>query len=227
MQERIRNIVLSASLAGYGVWTIRPAAAQSPLDGIANGAKSAGASLADVIARVGAETGPIYGLLGLFCLLSGIILTIVGLFKVVRAASQQNSFIQRDGYGSAVGTLIVATILMSLPVFVDVVSTTMFGNTYDTQGTVTAYANTIVNNAAGTKVAGAVGGVMLFIQFIGWVSIVRGLFLLNAASGQGQVSLGAGLTHIVGGVMAANVVGTLQILEKTTGLSLLKEIAGR
>ncbi|MBA2648253.1 MAG: type IV secretion protein IcmC [Legionella sp.] len=57
----------------------------------------------------------------------------------------------------------------------------------------------------------------MFIQVIGLVAFVRGWVLLARSGSQGQQPGGAGkgMIHIFGGILAVNIVGTLQMINNT------------
>jgi intracellular multiplication protein IcmC len=57
----------------------------------------------------------------------------------------------------------------------------------------------------------------LMIQVIGGTAFIRGWVLISrsASSGQPPGALGQGLTHICGGILAMNIIGTLQVIQNT------------
>lgn len=57
----------------------------------------------------------------------------------------------------------------------------------------------------------------LIIQVVGVVAFVRGWVLIARSASQGQPpgGTGKGLMHVFGGVMAMNIIGTLEVLENT------------
>ena len=57
----------------------------------------------------------------------------------------------------------------------------------------------------------------LIIQVVGMAAFVRGWMLIarTATSGQPPGGTGKGITHIFGGILAMNIVGTLQIINNT------------
>lgn len=60
--------------------------------------------------------------------------------------------------------------------------------------------------------------IMSFVQFIGYASFFRGVLILNkVANGSRNESLGKGLTHVIGGCLAANI--------QLTGAMLIATIA--
>ncbi len=58
----------------------------------------------------------------------------------------------------------------------------------------------------------------LYLQFLGFVSFIRGLFMLSKighASGGQQGGFAKGLTHIIGGLCLVNIYGLISILQNT------------
>ncbi len=68
---------------------------------------------------------------------------------------------------------------------------------------------------------GIISVVVQIIEFLGIIAFMRGLFLMTAlAGGQSpQGTIGKGLAHLVGGIMAMNIVGVSYILERTLGIT--------
>ncbi len=59
-----------------------------------------------------------------------------------------------------------------------------------------------------------------FVQIVGLIAFVRGWVMLsNSASPSGQSQFGKALTHIIGGLFAINIQGTINMLEFTFGIS--------
>jgi intracellular multiplication protein IcmC len=58
---------------------------------------------------------------------------------------------------------------------------------------------------------------VMIIQTIGYIAFIRGWVLVARASAQGQQpgSTGKGLMHVFGGILAINIVSTLQIVNNT------------
>ena len=58
--------------------------------------------------------------------------------------------------------------------------------------------------------------IVLIIQFIGWIAFVRGLLMIKrAAEGSGQASYGTAVTHILGGILAANLIAFVDVIQQT------------
>jgi hypothetical protein len=72
------------------------------------------------------------------------------------------------------------------------------------------------------KFALAIASALTFVQLIGAIAFVRGwLILKKVVEGGSNASLTQGLTHILGGVLAINIGGFLEIMDKTFGTGLL------
>ncbi|MEI6094029.1 MAG: type IV secretion protein IcmC [Gammaproteobacteria bacterium] len=112
--------------------------------------------------------------------------------------------------------LVVAAMLLYYPTAFEVIMNSTFG-----YSSVLAYApisNTSpllssifgTDNAVGTSLA-------IIIQVVGLVAFLRGWLLIarSSSQGQGAGNIGKGLMHVFGGVMAMNIIGTLEVFQNT------------
>lgn len=77
-----------------------------------------------------------------------------------------------------------------------------------------AYAPTIAESLTHDVTSRAIIGLLRFVQFIGLIGFVRGLFILNMASNTGTIGeTGRGITHLIGGTLAMNIVVLLGMFE--------------
>jgi intracellular multiplication protein IcmC len=61
--------------------------------------------------------------------------------------------------------------------------------------------------------------VLQLIQIVGLIAFIRGwLILAHAAQGQQGNTVGKGITHIIGGVLAMNIVGTAAVINASLGI---------
>lgn len=73
----------------------------------------------------------------------------------------------------------------------------------------------------GGSMTAAAKAIVLFIQIVGVIAVVRGFMILRAVShGNSRDTTAKGMTHIIGGAFAANVVGAALIIGNTLGMSL-------
>lgn len=110
--------------------------------------------------------------------------------------------------------LLIAAVLLFLPSTFDVVMTTAFGTPNITPLSYNA-------KSMGSLSLQATNAILGFVQIMGLISFIRGWAIIaKAAQGGSQgVTTGKGLTHIIGGILAINIVGTKNALWATLGLS--------
>lgn len=110
--------------------------------------------------------------------------------------------------------LIVAAAFIFFPTGFGIVMNTTFG-----QETVLSY-NQL---PAGSELGATAGGRALLrvLQVIGAIAFVRGWVLMARSQGQGSQpgTLGKGITHVFGGVLLMNIIGTINIMYNTLGIS--------
>lgn len=112
--------------------------------------------------------------------------------------------------------LMVSAILIYLPTAFKIILTTSFG-----YGSVLAYGPISSGDSAIESLFGAGSAIgrplTMIIQTIGLIAFVRGWILIARSASQGQQpgGMGKGLMHIFGGILAMNIVGTLEILDNT------------
>lgn len=109
--------------------------------------------------------------------------------------------------------MLCALMLIAIPTGIDVVNNTTFG----TNVPILPY----TQFPTGGSPLGEGGEALIdFIQVLGAIAFIRGWVLLARSAGQGapQGTYGKGLTHIIGGILAINVVATAQAVVNTFGL---------
>ncbi|OGT50641.1 MAG: type IV secretion protein IcmC [Gammaproteobacteria bacterium RIFCSPHIGHO2_12_FULL_41_15] len=112
--------------------------------------------------------------------------------------------------------LFVSAVLLMSPKAVEVLLATTFGSSSILQyGPITSSNQPIEEIfGSGSEVAKPL---MMIIQTVGYVAFVRGWILIARASAHGQQpgGSGKGLMHVFGGILAINIVSTLQIVNNT------------
>ncbi len=110
--------------------------------------------------------------------------------------------------------LLVAVVLMYLPQTLSDLMLSSFGTTSVTP---LSY-NTSSMYGISLQATNAILG---FVQIVGLISFVRGwIMVVKSAHGTAQgASFGKGATHIIGGILAINIVGTKNAIWSTLGLS--------
>lgn len=109
--------------------------------------------------------------------------------------------------------LLIGAAFLYLPTAIDIMLSTTFGS-----DNILAYSEWEGNAQYGGI---SMAAVFKIIQFVGLVAFLRGWLLLSQTAGQGAQpqAFGKALTHILGGILAMNVVGTANILSATLGIN--------
>lgn len=108
-------------------------------------------------------------------------------------------------------SLFIAAVLFFLPLTLDTLVNTMWG--YDTTG-IKSYIST-----SSSTWDSLIKPVITIIQIIGLIAFLRGWVILARATSEGSQpgTIGKAITHIVGGVLGINIVGTITVLQNTFG----------
>jgi intracellular multiplication protein IcmC len=173
------------------------------------------ASQANVINNIGKTLIPVEHLLTGAAYLMGIGFAFKALSTLKqhgenRSAAQQSSFKEPMLY------FLVAAVFLYFPTALSVLLDTTFGYT-----NVLAYSSLNTNNQALNTLFGSSSKMgrsfSLIIQVIGIVAFLRGWILISKSAAQGQPPGGTakGIMHVFGGILAMNIVGTLQVLNDT------------
>jgi intracellular multiplication protein IcmC len=148
-----------------------------------------------------------------------IISAIMGLKKIgesTSAASQTHSSIS----GPLV-KLLVGVLLVYLPTAIDVSVATLWGHGVLNAGSDSPMSYS--SSGSGGPFGPAKEGAIAIVRVVGYVSFVRGLIILSRSADQGaqQGTFGKGFMHIIGGVLAINIVETIRIIGNTLGFTII------
>ena len=148
---------------------------------------------------------------------------LIGLAFAFKAIQSLKSFGEQKTMMSSGGSLkepltyiLIAAILIYFPTAVGIFMKSTFGDSNVLQYAPIDSSNSTIDALFGS---GSIVGrpLTIIIQTIGLVAFVRGWVLIARAAGQGSQpgSSGKGMMHVFGGILAINIVGTLEILNKT------------
>lgn len=134
--------------------------------------------------------------------------SILALKKIGQSSMHQ----QQAGMAGPIVKLVVGLLLLYLPTTVDIGVATIWG--YGASDSLMSYTVSEADPFGPAK-----EGAIAIVRIIGYVSVVRGLIILSRAGAQGTQpgTFGKGLMHVIGGVLAINVVGTIRIISTTLG----------
>lgn len=160
---------------------------------------------------------PLMSVIFAFAYLAGIILTVVGITRIIKTS--------QDGPRgpASMGTIMtfaVAGVLFSLSTIMGSFSTSMFGASET--ATFAMLMTSSGDAAVDDHILAIISTVLVFMTIIGYISFLRGFFILkDVAEGSGQASLMAAVTHIFGGALAVNLGPLLNAVQSTLGLQTL------
>jgi intracellular multiplication protein IcmC len=185
--------------------------------------------LSQILQNLESILNPLAVLLVAVSFISGVFMVYKGISELKQFGQSQNQMSRPGELAGPMVHLMVGAILIYLPTTTDIISTSIF---YDAGRTV--FDGNRVNIAlAGSDSAELLsysGGMPLeqkwqevmttifhYVQFIGFVAFVRGWFILSKIGAQGGQPGNAakGLIHVLGGIIAINVIPALEILRNT------------
>lgn len=149
--------------------------------------------------------------------LMGVHYLIKGVMALKHAGEMRSHMSQQHSMKEPVFYLFVGAMLLYLPSAISIFLMTVFGSDDILQYNQLKSSNPIINTMFGS--AGVFGqDMVLFVQVTGLIAFVRGWMLIAKGASQGghqQGGLGKGLMHIVGGILAINIVQTLNVINNT------------
>lgn len=112
--------------------------------------------------------------------------------------------------------ILVAAALLYLPTTVEVLLMSTFGESNPLAFQPISSVNDSINNTFGM---GSIIGrpLTLIIQVVGMIAFIRGWVLIARSASQGQQpgGTGKGLMHVFGGILAINIVKTIEVINNT------------
>lgn len=160
--------------------------------------------------------GPMTMLLTSFSYISGLLLLLVGISRMIKTAQEGPR--GPAGLGTVM-TLFVSGALLSGSSMISAFTTSFFG---DAQvHTFARISPTIITSAADRTAIGAVvEALMTFIMIVGIIAFIRGLFVLRAfAEGSQSATVMQAMTFLFGGALAINLGDLVNVLGVTVGVT--------
>ena len=174
------------------------------------GAKGEGLD-AKLVALVADIWEPLQWLFVGFGYIAGLVLIMIGISRLLKGEQQGQGGLNLG----IIVTFIVAGFLLSLNRMLGAASESIFSSGAKNFASL-SYTAGMDGDAIGHANA-VIGAVMAFVAIIGWISFIRGFFIMRAvAEGNSQqASAMAGFTHIIGGAIAVNLGAFIQAVQNT------------
>jgi intracellular multiplication protein IcmC len=146
-----------------------------------------------------------------FCYVAGFSLALRGVYHLKAYGELRTMMATQTSLKTPIIFFIVAAVLMFIPTGFSMATSTVFG-----YGSPLKY--TDINSTIDPNVLRAIVGL---VNLVGLISFIRGWFILVAHAQQpgGQATVGKAATHIIGGLLAMNVVGLGQLIWNTFGFN--------
>jgi hypothetical protein len=158
---------------------------------------------------------PTHILLNFFTFVAGLVFIMIGISRLMKTA--QDGPRGPGGLGT-ITTFIVAGILLSYNRIIGAFSEGIGGvGPITTNGTLTYTVGMTAAEVQNAEIL--MGSVIQFLIIVGITSFVRGWFIVRqVAEGNGQASMMAGITHIIGGALAINLGPILDAVQNSLGI---------
>lgn len=147
-----------------------------------------------------------------FAYTCGFAMIFAAMYKLKQYGELRAMMSLQTDFRGPVSTIFVGAVLIYLPNAYEIMMTSFFG-----YGSVLTY-----TTDEGTRWTRLVEVVVYITQIVGIIAFIRGWILLSrTANSQGQPSMMAkGITHILGGLMAMNIVGMVELINATLGTNI-------
>jgi intracellular multiplication protein IcmC len=146
-----------------------------------------------------------------FSYLGGFWLVISALQKFRMLSNPNAASMGQQTQRGAIIQLFLGAILLALPSFITMLLYSLWGT-----GTIMSSSG-FSTGVLSVSVEKAIVGL---IQLMGYISVVRGLMILNKVAHQqaSQDTFGKGIMHIIGGILAINIMKTVEMIKASFGL---------
>ncbi|MCY4006140.1 MAG: hypothetical protein OXE84_04830 [Rhodobacteraceae bacterium] len=163
-----------------------------------------------VITGLRAFLGPLELLVYAIAWVTGAAMMVIGVSMAAHRADQGPG---RGGWAGPIACLLAGSALLALPTLLNVLSNSLFRDDWSAVTTDIFSTAPHLTQAFEQQVTqDTIVAILLFVQLVGIVAVFRGILLLNAAVDR-RATIGAGLTHLIGGALALNIGPVLNIID--------------
>lgn len=166
-----------------------------------------------MLANINAQLPALYKLVTGFGYLVGFFFVIVGIHKLKEFGNgtmQSNRLAMKE----PLAYIIIGSMLIYFPSTLSVMLASVYGTS-----AISPYVGYGVAQSTFNEIGATIVGI---VQFVGIVSFIRGLMMLHkvgVGDSQQGGSFNKGLTHLIGGIIAMNIIQFGHILSTTLGIS--------
>ncbi len=169
----------------------------------------------NILNNIASSLLPVQRLISGACYVIGVIFALKALYTLKAYGEQRTMMSSSHNIKEPLMYLAIAGCMIYFPSGVSAILSTLFGNDNILQYSSVSGSGTLVDLLFGS---GAGRPIVIIIQTIGVIAFVRGWMQIarsSSSSGHQPGGTGKGLAHIVGGVLAINIVATLNVINNT------------
>lgn len=170
-----------------------------------------GVDISQMLINLSSSLGDIEWMLRGGAYLMGLIFFFKALYHLKIYGELRTMMASHASFKEPLTYLIAGSMLMFFPTARDLLIESSFGT-----NSITAY-----SDWHGGETNRTMQAIFMMIQLVGIISFIRGWMLIAKAAGQGggQMGYGKGIVHLLGAVMAMNIVGTANLISDTLGIN--------
>lgn len=213
LKNRLSKMVKNSKRVLWGLLALAPIAAQAATTAGGMSLPFGATAVPDVVTmllNLDKSFPPLMYMVSGFAYLFGFSLVIKAIWEL-KKYTMGVSMVSQNDLRPTIMHLAIGAALIFLPSTLQTLLTTVYGT-----DAITGY-----THLPDTSWQVASDTLIIFVQFVGLVAVVRGLLhLRKAADGQSQQNgFAKGIIHLVGGVLALNIIQAKDILYSTLGLT--------
>lgn len=170
-------------------------------------------TLTELFDNLNESMDAIWQMLTAVAYLTGFSMTCSAIYRLKKFGERTAFMHNSKGLIAPSALFIIGVFLMWSPVFIEIMVFTFFGS--GVQSTLAWE-----SNSSGIDWAEAIAPMIETIQVIGFIAFIRGWILVTRCTAEQSQpgSVSKGLIHVVGGVLAINITGTMDMLSNTFGM---------
>lgn len=157
----------------------------------------------------------VYPMVQGFCYLLGVFMVLKGMFMLKKLGYKTAFMHAGSSMVGPAAVIMIGVIMMYAPEFLRIMFFTLYGdaNVANTKSWVSSHSGSDTWYHA---IKPAIG----VVQVVGLCSFIRGWVLMIKSTGENAPpgNIGKGMMHIFGGVMAINITGTIDMINKSLGI---------
>lgn len=186
--------------------------------------------LQTILTNISNVIGPLTGMVLMISYVAGVYMIFHGINGMKKMGNMTSASHQSQP-GEMSGPLlhiIVGAVLIYLPTSTDTFMNTIFSTNasifsgggsfnYKNMGEGASLIGYMPGDSIGQQWASIANTLVLYIQFLGLLSFIKGWFLISKSAGPGAQpgNFTKGMTHIIGGIVAINFIGAVNIISNT------------